>query len=336
MTRCQLIVALTLTTCLVHVQGAFADVRIQEKTKFQLSGVLGQVVNIFGGKAARDGVEHSVAIKGNRKVTVTDTTSQIVDLTEEKIYNIDLKKKTYTVITFAELRRQLEESRRKAEEEARKAKPDQKSTEQPADAPQYEVDFEVTNTDETKALNGFTTRRALMTVAVREKGQTLDQNGGLMLTTELWLAPRIPEMNELQAFEVRYAQQLYGPMIAGASPQDMAAALAVYPQVKPALERMATEAKKLEGTPILTVVTADAVKSAAQLAQEQQTDASASPGNARSVSGLVGGLARRAVKKEEPPKARATFMTTSTEVLKISADVAAADVALPAGFKEVQ
>ena len=33
-------------------------------------------------------------------------------------------------------------------------------------------------------------------------------------------------------------------------------------------------------------------------------------------------------------KARATFMTISSEVLKVVTDVAAADVAVPAGFKE--
>jgi hypothetical protein len=33
-------------------------------------------------------------------------------------------------------------------------------------------------------------------------------------------------------------------------------------------------------------------------------------------------------------KARTTFMTTNHEVLKVATDVTAADVAVPAGFKE--
>ena len=70
-------------------------------------------------------------------------------------------------------------------------------------------------------------------------------------------------------FDIQYAQKLYGPMVAGASPQDMAAAMALYPMMKPALERMAAESGKLEGTAITTVVKVEAVKSAEQLAAEQ-------------------------------------------------------------------
>ena len=37
---------------------------------------------------------------------------------------------------------------------------------------------------------------------------------------------------------------------------------------------------------------------------------------------------------DDAAKARATFMTMTTEVLKVVTDVAPADVAVPAGFKE--
>ena len=46
----------------------------------------------------------TVAIKGDRKMTTTDETAQLIDLDEEKVYDIDLKHKTYTVTTFAEMR----------------------------------------------------------------------------------------------------------------------------------------------------------------------------------------------------------------------------------------
>src|SRR5262245_5586475 len=98
-----------------------ADVRTDEKSKFSLGGAMGKIVNFFGGKAAKEGITSTVAVKGERKITFNDTTGQIVDLGEEKIYDLDLKKKTYKVTTFAELRRQMEEARRKAEDEARKA-----------------------------------------------------------------------------------------------------------------------------------------------------------------------------------------------------------------------
>ena len=51
-----------------------ADVRTDQKVKFQLGGVLGKVVNMFGGRAAREGVTSVVAVKGNRKATLSDAT----------------------------------------------------------------------------------------------------------------------------------------------------------------------------------------------------------------------------------------------------------------------
>ena len=42
-------------------------------------------------------------------------------------------------------------------------------------------------------------------------------------------------------FDMRYAQKLYGPMVTGASAQDMAMAMAMYPQMKPALDKMRAE-----------------------------------------------------------------------------------------------
>lgn len=336
---CVAAAALAVSLTVISVVSLHADVRADQKTKFQLGGVLGKVVNIFGGKGAREGVESTVAVKGSRKSTITGSSGQIIDLSEEKIYDLDLKKKTYKVTTFDELRRQMDEARRRAEEDAKKEQARESNEQNTSEArdpnqKEFEVDFDVKNTGAMKAINGFNTHQAVITVTVREKGKTLEQSGGLVLTTDLWLAPRIAAMDEVQEFDLKYAQKLYGPMVAGASPQDMAAALAMYPQIKPALEKMAAEASKVEGTAILTTITMDAVKSADQIAQEQQQSQADSPSNARGVGALVGGLARRASRKEEAPQSRATFLTTTNEVLKVTTDVSADDLAIPAGFKE--
>src|SRR6476620_1448118 len=82
-----------------------ADIRSDQHIKFQLGGALGKMINMFS-KGAREGVTTMVAVKGNRKATMNgDTTGQIIDLTEEKIYDLDLKKKTYKVTNFAEMRK---------------------------------------------------------------------------------------------------------------------------------------------------------------------------------------------------------------------------------------
>ena len=338
MNRMRITAALTLCLLLASARHLGADVKADEKGLVKFEGTLGRVVNLFGGKAAREGVRSTVAVKGDRKTTLNDTGGQIIDLNEEKIYDLDIRRKTYRVTTFAELRQRMEEARRKAEEDARKEQAREKPSEPSRDPNQkeIEVDFSVKETGERKAINGFDARQFIMTIALREKGKTLEAGGGMVLTADTWLAPTIAAMNEIVQFDVRYAQKLQGSMVAGASAEEMAAALAMYPGLKDALGRMRSEGAKMDGTPILTTVTVEAVKSAEQMAAEQRQGEESKSTNSGTVGGLLGGLARRAVKKDEAaagPKARATFMTTTNEVLSVATTVAPADVAVPDGFK---
>ena len=192
-----------------------ADVRSDQKTKIEFAGMLGRMFNLFGGKSAREGTTSTVALKGNRKSTINDSMGQIIDLSEEKVYDLDMKKKTYKVTTFAELRRQMQEAQQKAQEEARKeeGKPAEKTEAAKPQEPQVEVDFDVKNTGQKKQLNGFDTHEAVMTITVREKGKTLEQGGGMVMTTDMWLAPSIKEMKEIVDFDIKYAQKLYGPVV---------------------------------------------------------------------------------------------------------------------------
>lgn len=325
-----------------------ADVRAQEKGRVEFAGVLGKVVNIFGGKAAREGITTTIAVKGDRKASLSDTTGQIVDLGEEKVYDLDVRKHSYTVTTFAELRRRMEEARRKAEEDAKKQEASEAKSgkaepapSKPADERQVDIDFDVKNTGQTKSINGFDTHEAIMTITVREKGKTLEESGGLVLTSDMWLGPPMPEMKEIAEFDRRYYEKLYGPMIEGASAEQMASALALYPMLKPAMGRMSNEAGKLQGAPVQTTTTMDAVKSAEQMAEEKkQQESEAKPDASGGVGGLVGGFAKRMAQKKASgggePKARATFMTVTSEVLKVTTDVSPTDVAVPAGFKEAK
>jgi len=332
-----IVAGLTLTTVAVR-----ADVRSDQKTRVEFGGMLGRMVNIFGGKGAREGTTSTVAVKGDRKATLNDSTGQIVDLGEEKVYDLDLKKKTVRVTTFAELRRRMEEQEKKAEEEAKKEQPQaEQKPQQPTDEKQMEFDVDVKNTGQKKTINGFDTHEVVATITVREKGRTLEQGGGLVLIADEWLAPKIPAMKEVADFDRRYYEKLYGPMIAGASAEQMASAMALYPMLKPAIGRMNAQDARMDGTPISTTVTVDAVKSEQQMAEEAKQKSDDDKKSAEGgVGGLAGRLARRMAEKKmsggNDAKARATVMTMTDEVLKVTTDVSAADVAVPAGFKEVK
>jgi hypothetical protein len=204
-----------------------------------------------------------------------------------------------------------------------------------------EIDFDVKDTGQKKSINGFDTHEVVMTITVREKGKTLEQGGGLVMTSDMWLAPTIKAMKEVADFNRRYYEKLYGPTIVGASAEQMAAALALYPMLKPAIGKMNAEGGKMDGTAIQTTTTVDSVKSAEQIAAEQKQK---SDDDKKSAEGGIGGFAGRFAKKmadkkmggDEAAKPRSTFMTMTNEVLKVTTDVGANDVAVPAGFKDAK
>jgi len=342
MIRLRTVVAATSLLAFTAVSSLHADVKTEGRMKTELGGMLGKVAGLVGGGGKDEGSLSTIAEKGSRQSMMTDSAAQIIDLAEEKVYQLDLKRKTYRVATFAEIRQQMEEARAKAEKAMRQEQANSKEQKEAAEAMQklkdsMEVDLDVRKTGQSRSINGFNTNQVLVIVTIREKGKTLDQSGGMQITTDMWMAPQMAAMKEIADFQMQYAQKLAGPMIAGASPQDMASVMTLYPMMKPALERMNAEKDKVEGTAILTTVKVESVKSAEQFAQEQkQREESNKPSLTGGVGGLLGGLGRRAAqnKVQGELQPRSTILTTTSEVLKIATDVPASDVAIPNGFKQ--
>jgi hypothetical protein len=317
-----------------------ADVKKEERNQVSFAGMLGKMVNLFGGKSAREGVVSTVAVSGDRKMTTTgDSTGHIIDLKEEKIYDLDLRRQTYKVTTFEELRRQMREAEAKARESAAR----ESKEEQPAktDGKEMEVDFDITNTGQTKTINGFDTRQVVATITVREKGKKLQESGGIVMTVDTWLTKSV-SLKEIADFDRRYYEKLAGP-ISAVDAQQMASAIAMYPGIRDAFARLSRE--DFGGTAIQTTTTTDAVKSADQMKEQAAGGSSASSDgttNPLSVGGAIGGFMRRRQQQQEKQAAakpgadpsRSTVMTINNEVLKIASNVSATDVAMPSGFKE--
>ena len=235
----------------------------------------------------------------------------------------------------------MEEARRVAEKNAREAERDEPSrpAEKDPNQKEFEVDFDIKNTGETRAINGFNTTKGVMTITVREKGKTLNDAGGMVMTTDMWMTPNAPSTKELMDFERRYAEKVYGTTVSGASPQDMAMAMAMYPQMKPALDRMAAEGSKLPpGTAILSEMRMEMVPPGTANQSAEALPAPEQP-KKKGLGGMLGGLKKMAEQAERNQNSnakpqRAIVMSTSVEILKLTTDVDAASVAIPAGFKE--
>ena len=183
-------------------------------------------------------------------------------------------------------------------------------------------------TGQKKQLAGYDTREVVMTITVREKGKTLEESGGVVMTADSWLGPKIAALNEVADFDMRYWKQLQGPEAMGMSAEQMATVIAMFPAVKQAMDRFQKEGPKLQGTPLAVTTKVEGVKSKEQAAAQQE-DTGKSPG------GLAGRFMRKVAKKDDSESAsRATIFTSEHEVQEVQTSVGAADLAIPEGFKE--
>jgi hypothetical protein len=323
MTRKTTSAAIVLTGLIVATLNPtmFADVKTREKSTVKVEGMMGRLMGMGGGAAAKDGLTSTVAVRGARKASTNEQTGQIVDLTEEKIYDIDFRKKEYRVTTFAQLREQIKKARADAEKAA-KDMPAEDRDQLEQSGKEVEISVDVKETGEKKSIAGYAARQVVITVAAHEKGKTLEEGGGMVLTNEVWVGPRIEALNEVAQFQMKYAMALYGGSAASMQEQ-FGNLMAMYPSLQKLMAQMADKMKALDGTALMSVQKTETVKSAAAMAQ---TPAPPS-------GGLGGALARRMMGNKKP-EARNLLYTSTTETLSIDATAADADVAVPAGLKE--
>lgn len=306
-----------------------ADVKTQHKTTFKMGGALGGLINRMAGDAAKDGAIETMSLKDNRQLTAGAQAGKIIDLAEEKVYDLDLRKKEYRVTTFAELRRQWQEQQKKMQEGAQGGGGQAETADPAQSGKQVEITASVKETGATKKIAGYDTKEVVVTVVVHEKGKTLEESGGLSMVSSLWMAPRIAALDETAEFQQKYLKAIYGDAFMGADMAAMGALLAQYPSMKELQAKMSAESKKLQGTPMLTTVTMEAVQSAEQMKAASQP---APP----SGGGLMGRLANRLGNRGggNAAEAQSNLFTSSVEVLSVETSVSDADVAIPAGFKE--
>jgi hypothetical protein len=304
----------------VLVPAIRADVKTTERQSFKFEGFIGGLLNKFGGGS--DPTVQTLTVRGNRMSTMNPNNGMIVDLAEEKIYALDIKKKEYTVLTFAEMR--------KAMEEAKKALEDQKKSMSPADqqalqdaGKQLEFDVDVKETGQRKQIAGYDTHEVVITIAMRGKGQKLEESGGAVITSNMFLGPKVAALDELYAFSAKFVKAVFGTTYVGMDPNVSTRAGSMIAGFAPLMERLSNESRKLAGTPLSTTTILEGVKSAEAMKQASSQQAS---------GGLGGMLAGKLMKGSTQQRTKA--FTSTSERLSIGTSATDADVAIPAGFKE--
>jgi hypothetical protein len=317
------VLACAVVAASIFAPAVHADVKTKEKSQVKFEGMLGRLAGMAGGSAAKDGITNTVAVKGHRMATFNDQFGMIVDLSEEKVYNVDVKKKEYRVMTFAEMRAQMEKMRADMEKQMKDMPPEMRDTQQPAS--NLEVTFDVQPGNEPKTIAGHQAKHMVITVTAKEKGKTLEEGGGMVITNDVWLGPRIAALNEIAQFNLKYATSVYGESMA-AMGQQFASLGAMYPGLANMMKKMGEQLGKLDGTPLMTIQRTETVKSAAAMSQAQ-----APPSGGGGLGGMLG---RKIMGNKGKPEQRGLLYTSTSETLSIDTSATDADVAIPAGFKE--
>lgn len=317
-------VALTAAVCM-------ADGNVSQKTQVHFGGALGGIINVFGGKSTHEGLESTTIVKGNRKLTKNGGNGELVDLDQEKIYQIDFEHQTYKVVTFEELRKQFEEARKRSEASEKKEKEKHPKAEK---GPEYEVDFDVKDTGKKETINGFSTHQVISTVTVREKGKKLEQSGGVVLTSDMWIGPQLAALDEIGRFDRKYFQKLYGSLYSGAEMQQMAVLMATNPAFAKAMKAFGEKKTSFNGTPIRTTLTVESVAGTEQKQQAEKDEAQPTSVSGAVFGGLMKKVQQRRQEKNGGDPNRSRLFDSTSEVLKASTTASASDVALPSGFKQ--
>ena len=311
--------------CALVAAVCMADANVEQMTQFHMGGALGGLVNAFGGKATHEGLASTTWVKGNRKATAIGSDEELVDLDAEKVYHLDLGRKTYRVVTFDELRRQFEDAKKRGAK-------DEKGAADKKEGPEYEVEVSVKDTGMKQTINGYNTHEVVTTVTVHEKGKSLEKAGGGVFTADMWIGPRIREMKEIGDFDRRYFQKLYGKEFSGADMQQLAVLMATNPAFGKAMKAFGEKRSSFDGTPIRTVLTFEGVTGS-----EQKAEGDSDSGTPMSPGAAIGGLFKRAAQRRQQNSGeaqRSKVFDSTIELMKASAAVAPADVAIPPGFTE--
>jgi hypothetical protein len=312
-----------------------ADFSYQE-TSTITGGAMASMMKVVGvfSKQAREPIHSTVALKGDMMVHRSNNHIQIIDLSSQTITSVDLQKKTYTVMTFEQMKQMLDQLSQKMQQQK--------------DSGKGEVNWKVSAnaTGNSKQISGYDAKEMLIKMEMEGTDQQSGQKGSMVVTTHVWIAS-VPGSAEMRDFYKRMSEKLNwtpgGNMFM--SRPDMAKGMA----------EAAKEIAKLNGTPVLQTMSmgaegtapagSDGQTAQSQPQQQQQAD---HPSLGGALGGALGGhfgLGRRKAKDQQEAPANGSapagnpgsLIDMTTEYSDFStAPVDASQFTVPAGFKKVE
>jgi len=363
-------VAAILLLALTVDPGLRADLKYQESN--QITGGMLQgatkIMSFFGAKGL-DKTMSTHYLKGDRLRTdhlvnneLTDST--IVRLDSEDIVNIDHKKKSYTVMTFEQMRQQMQKAMEAMQQQQQQSKTSEAKDDAKAPDVKVEPKVSIKDTGETKVINGFDTRHIILSLQIEGQDQKTQDKGAMGADTDLWISKDVSGFAERREFYKKYAAKMGSVLM----PRGMAASAGTDPRVGSAVAELSKQAEKMEGVPILTVTSVNVSAAPSEGTQSAQPSSNSSQATSSSSSqessgkeamaeslgkvlGGFGGFGRKKKKEEPKPVSSESSSTNSSNtgpaslnLMKMTSELTSLSNApldsslfeIPQGYKLVQ
>jgi hypothetical protein len=247
----------------------------------------------FLGKATRDLLAPTnslTMVHGNQKAVINKNSTEIIDLDKETITRIDTEKKTYSVMTFAQMRQAAADMMKRIQQAPQKQAP---AAQQPKSDLKTSFEVSVKNTGLSKTVNGLTAQEQVVDMQMHVTnpngaGTEAQNTVTYTVTTDAWIAPDPPEVKEIQDFDARMAKKMMegADLSAFTKPGGANAGFAQIFSSKPgtaeAMTQMQKEMAKLKGTRVMEVM-----RMGGDAPAGTQTTAGTTPGAASSGSSVA-------------------------------------------------
>jgi hypothetical protein len=330
---CSLILALALISSLPTP--CFADFQYTETSKITGGSAVGAMkfAGVFSKDArqATQGTNSTISLKGN-KLRREDSlgSTEIIDLDGRRIIHIDNKKKSYSIMTFDEMRAQMEEARRKAAEQQAKHNKGQNVKITPR--------IQITPGSGSRQILNYAAKEMKVRVDMEMESddpQAKGQSATMWVNSDSYIAP-VKGYDEVKRFYQRLAKEL--DWLPGA-------VMGGNPQIAPAMVEYRKSAANLNGMPLLSTVS---VGMAGQGAPQQQAARDDQKSSGNPITHGIGGIFGKKKKKDEaaqedssskaaPAGAANSLLDTTIEVTSVSTSTVDAGLfQIPQGYKQVQ
>jgi hypothetical protein len=335
---------------------ASADITLEERIGLEGTGAMrlanmsGTAVTKISGLRARTDSDMAMQSGLVRMFAHGGPTAQIVKLEDDKVYELQLKKKRYTEASLADTRAQMQ----KALEQQRQAQAQQQQTSTGVDESQCDWQppkVDVKRTGERSAIAGFDAERVVVSAVQSCKVKNSAEVCDFGIALDQWVAPTFEGGQEAIAYQRAFAEKM--GLASSSSSQDMSErAEAMFGRYKDLWSELATQLRDVKGYPVKSTfgfgVGGPQCKDTGQGQAAGTSTAPTTPGAiAGQIGSAIGGLFNKK-KKEEPTAAAAPptatlpnglipLFTLTSELLSVShASLAADTFEVPADFEKVK